>query len=414
MASVHVVLRHGLGSICLLTALVLAGVPWGPIAGADATHTYGIFGQGQVQQASDPAELQLEHDIGISMHVLELNWSLLQPDSSSSWNAAAIDAYQQKIDTFTSVSSDTDIVLDLGLQYPPPWVVAQDPLTDQYGMTWRDRHVGHGDIPNLFWSASVQSWTREYLAKVFRSLDFHGRLWGVRAGWYYGENVFPAYRPSPQQAVSFWAYDRTAQLASPVPGWRPGDPSPNGQAQAFYEWYVDSIAKAFLFIKSAIRDDGFLGHVSPVTPGGSIWHQFLPDIYKANLAPAGWDYLGTGDNWERLFPAFASSDPTTLFWCSSMGPDGSNDSAPDPWLWSSIHQLSFLAQAQGLPIIGENPGKNSAADMSWDFQAVSNYGLAGIMWIRESDIPGVSAYDGNCPTCATLGDYGRLLSKWAP
>src|ERR687884_521277 len=102
---------------------------------------------------------------------------------------------------------------------------------------------------------------------MFTKLNFHGRLPVVRVGFYHAEPDYPSMGAASTAPVSFWAFDPTAQAQSPVPGWRPGQPSPNGEASKFYLWYVDRLTDSFDFVLGQIRTH-FNGKVAPVTPGG--------------------------------------------------------------------------------------------------------------------------------------------------
>ncbi len=383
-----------------------------PQAAAPATPgtlLFGVAGQGSYGQPLDPTLLGKEHQDGIRLRLLEISWTDLQPNGPGQWSTSHAALVQQRIDALAATASDVQFTLDLGLQYPPGWAGAVDPLVDQYGNHWQATGDNGGGA-NVYWSPTLRADLATYIQQVFTNLNFHGRLWAVRFGPLVGELLYPQVMHT-GQAESFWAFDATAQAQSPVPGWRPGQPSPNGEAARFYNWYVDNLANFFNFTLGQIRHY-FSGYVAPVTPGAGMCPQAVDRLIAANLDDPNARYYGTGNYWYRIFPEMGP-DANILHWASSVGDtSGLDDNSPNWWDWSSAKALAFIAHRSNRPIFAENPGHNAydtsgGADprttMQWIMAAVRNYGYIGILWIREEDMLN--------PAYASLDQYAGEISR---
>jgi hypothetical protein len=373
-----------------------------------AGRLYGLAGQGGLGTGIQPVLLAQEYNAGVRSRLLEIGWDVLQPTGPDDWNTGAVSEFQARIDAFTATGPDSVLILDLGLQYPPAWVAGMDPLVDQFGDVWQAR--GNGGGVNVYWSAAVRTQVARYIGRVFGSLNFRGRLWAVRVGPYAAELLYPQLEQAGRNH-SFWAFDATAQAQSPVPGWRPGDPSPNGEARTFYYWYVDNLVSTFTFMQQEIRQY-FAGYVAPITPGQGVWDGSAEQLISHNLNdPTNMCCYGTGNYWQRIFARLPGASQGVINWCSSVGDGSGDDNSMNWWQWSSARQLAYLAHQAGRPIYGENPGRNAydtsgGADprttMTWDFAAIRNYGYLGLIWVRETDL--------GQPGLATLTQYETLIT----
>jgi hypothetical protein len=373
-----------------------------------AGRLYGLAGQGATWEPLDSSLLTSQYNAGVRGRLIEANWKDLQPTGPTSWAAGAAQALQARIDAILASGPDIVLYLDLGLQYPPAWAAATDPLRDQFGATWQASNLNGGGV-NVYWSPTVRDYVAGYLRNLFTHITFHDKLWIVRAGPYTGELIYPD--KANAGGDSFWAFDATAQASSPVPGWRPGQPSPNGEGGRFYNWYVDNLAGTFNFLLTEIRRY-FAGYVAPVTAGAGLYDGSVAQLVSRNLVDPQQSHTGTGNYWQRIFAALPGADQNVVNWCSSVGDlfPSQDDSSPNWYQWSSAKQQAYLAQRAGRRIYGENPGRNAfdssgGADgrttMQWDFAAIRNYGYMGLMWVRESDM--------NTPGNASLAQYGSLI-----
>lgn len=373
-------------------------------------HLYGLVGQGSIAHPLDVPLLQAQYRAGVRLRLIELGWNVLQPNGPGDWSASVVQAYQQRIDSLLATGTDVQLYLDLGIQYAPVWAAMIDPLTDQYGNVWRAT-PGNGGGVNVYWSPTLRGHVSTYLQKVFKSLNFHGKLWAVRVGAHGGELLYP-YKANPGGNESFWAFDSTAQGQSPVPGWRPGDPSPRDEARRFYLWYVDNLTNYFSFMLGEIRQY-YSGYVAPVTPGGGMWDGLVDRLVSNNLYYTKLGYYGTGNYWQRIYAMLPPASRNVINWCSSLGDmSGSNENSGTPWDWSSAKQHAYLAHLNGRQVYGENPGQNAfdasegaepRTTMQWIFNAVQEYGYVGLVWVRQSDMLD--------PQYASLEQYGRMISE---
>lgn len=371
-------------------------------------HLYGLLGQGGLGELIDTTLLQQQYDAGVRLRLLQLGWDVLQPDGSSSWSTGTASAFQQRIDAFIADKPDVHIVLDLGVQYPPAWAAQVDPLVDQYGTVWQAQFPNGG--VNVYWSSTVRQYVANYIRLIFTNLDFHGRLWTVRVGPYQGELLYP-HGVNEGRNLSFWAFDSKAASQNPVPGWLPGRPSPNGEAQRFYYWYVDNLVATFNFFQTEVRRY-FAGYVAPVTPGLGMWDGTANQLISRNLNDSSLGYYGTGNYWQRIFSHLPPASAGVLNWCSSLGDGSGNDSSTNWWEWSSGKMMAYLAHSNGRDIYGENPGHNAystsgGADprttMQTDFETVQSSGYLGLMWVSQADM--------SDPACASLAQYGSMISQ---
>ncbi len=373
-----------------------------------AGHRYGLVGQGGLGERIDTVLLQAQYSAGVKMRFVQLGWDVLQPSGPSSWDSGIANAFQQRIDAFVSTGPDTQMVLDMGIQYSPGWVNSIDPLVDQYGNVYQAGFPNGG--VNVYWSQTVRQHVAGYIQRVFSTLNFHGRLWAVRVGPYMGELLYPE-RANAGQNLSFWAFDSRAQAQSPVQGWRPGDQSPNGEAEQFYYWYVDNLTSTFNFFLGEIRRY-YSGYVAPVTPGAGMWQGNVSQLISRNLYDPSLQWYGTGNYWQRIFSMLPSGEQNVINWCSSMGDGSGNDQSANWWEWSSAKIQAYLAQQNGRRIYGENSAPNAydttgGADprttMQWIFGSVQDNNYLGLMWVSQSYMAD-SRY-------ASLAQYQLMISQ---
>ncbi len=369
---------------------------------------YGIVGQGGLSEQINRSLLRTQYDAGVKMRFVQLGWDVLQPDGPSSWDSDIANAFQRRIDAFVSTGPDTQMVLDLGIQYSPDWVNGIDPLIDQYGNAYQAGFPNGG--VNVYWSQTVRQHVAGYIQRLFSTLNFHGRLWAVRVGPYRGELLYPD-GPRSEDNLSFWAFDDQAQSQSPVPDWKPGDDSPNGEAEKFYYWYVDNLTSTFNFFLGEIRRY-YSGYVAPVTPGAGMYEASVKRLISRNLDDRALSTYGTGNYWQRIFQMLPRGEQNAINWCSSMGDGSGNDQSANWWEWSSSKIQAYLAQQNGRRIYGENSAPNAydttggaypRTTMQWIFGSVQDNNYLGLMWLHESHM--------SDPRYASLSQYRALIAQ---
>lgn len=372
-------------------------------------HLYGLVGQGGLGEPIDTALIQSQYAAGVRVRLLHLGWDVLQPDGPSSWDTNVVRAFQQRIDALVASGPDVQLYLDLGIQFSPAWIGQIDPLVDQYGNVWQAQFPDGG--VNVYWSPTVRQHVANYIQRAFTSLNFRGRLWAVRVGPYRGELLYPEQANSGRN-LSFWAFDSHAQAQSPVPGWMPGQPSPRGEAQKFYNWYVDNLVNTFNFQLTEIRKY-FSGYVAPVTPGAGMHGGSVGQLISRNLYDTSLSYYGTGNYWQRIFATLPGANQNVINWCSSMGDGSGNDYSSNWWEWSSAKIQAYLAHQNGRQIYGENSGRNPydtrfGADprttMQWIFASMQSNSYLGLMWVNQTDMAN--------PLYASLDQYRTTVAQY--
>jgi hypothetical protein len=174
------------------------------------------------------------------------------------------------------------ISLNTGVQNAPDWLLAQPGAryVDQNGATYTDSNE-----PNLIFGTRYRGLAVRYLTKVFAELGTGFSI--VRAGGgHWGELTYP-FQVDPATGRLrnlYYAFDANAKAGSPVKGWKPGQPSPHGEAGKFLSWYLNSLAAYQNWQITALRQAGYAGSVAVLYPS---WGMRAGDYTRAvatNLA----------------------------------------------------------------------------------------------------------------------------------
>lgn len=367
---------------------------------------------------------------GINVAVLAASWALFEPTQGEG-DRMYIYELVHEIAALQANNSNLRIVLDPGMQYPPDWVFSLNPHTrfvDQFNNTYANPSQAGMDVPNAAFNADVRTAQSTYLFTLLAALSpgcVAGGggggcpIWGVRLGWgWYGELNYPpnAFNGSTN---SYWAYDAIAQGQAPsllppgvqpcpVPGWLPGQPSPQGEAASFIGWYLGTLQNWHDWQLAYTRSifNGTIMMLYPswgVRPGqlaGAIAHDLngsTPVEVNGELQ-RGFDfgrYIG-GIDVGALSPVVAY----TTWFDAAEG----NDTSADQTLWSPPHWISYLAAQQGMPAWGENTGHSDNHTMSRCFARIAAFGMDGIVWAFEEDLYATS------PGLATIQDYAAAIA----
>ena len=292
--------------VATVAAVVLVGPGEG---GADEVEPGETPAFGVLASSCDPGRVAELRRAGVTTVVTELQWASAVP-APDSVDESYLDAARQRIDT--CAGAGMRVVLGLGLQNPPGWVLGEPGTTfvDQFGAT-----TSRGEA-NLVFSATARQAATQYLRAVGSQVGF-ADVATVRLA---GELGYPG--PQSTDATSFWAYDPAAQggpgladgvVASPMPGWRPGEDSWQGapvgdeQVSDWYDWYTGALAGSVGWLADTLRAVGFGGNFQVPLAGRGV----LPadrDEAVAGLLAGGPDpdgALGRGLDYPRQFPAFA-------------------------------------------------------------------------------------------------------------
>ncbi|HBC87952.1 MAG TPA: hypothetical protein DCZ94_13450, partial [Lentisphaeria bacterium] len=317
-----------------------------------------------------------DRQAGMTVTVLSAIWGRMEPQEGK---FSAEEIQRIKAEIAASRSAGLGISVDFGLQYPPEWVfnLPDSRYRNQFG----DEYVGENPGSNGFNTVFVQAnrdRVERYVKRFFEEFgsDFHS----IRLGWgYYGELTYPLQRfkpgspsNSPEHSNCYWSFDDIAQgkkagLAAglskcPVPGWKPGDPSPNGEAGKFLEWHLGAMQNFHDWQIRLLRSQ-YSGLLCMMYPSWGIRPGWTDAAAAGNLdgktAPESNGEIQRGYDFSRFIKGI--SDPDVVVYCTwidaktfpSNADQGSNVAG-----WSPIRYLSQLAHDHQpkLAVWGENTG----------------------------------------------------------
>ncbi len=382
--------------IVLVSALFARGISCASVEGASDTVTaWGVLG-------NDQSQLVAERAAGITTKVYVLSWRDLAP-TETTLNMPLI-RYQQA-EMARIRQAGFRIVLGLGFTDAPAWVHAN--YTDTYYINqFGDPYIANtadGGDANLIFNPNMRSLAFAYIQSVFANFgtDFAAVRLG---GGHWGELTYPLHTIGGRTNL-YWAYDHNALASSPVPAWRPGQPSPNGEAATFANWYLDALAVYQNWQIATLRQS-YGGPLMMLYPSWGMRPGQLGQAIVGNLggttSPEINGEMQRGYDFARLVSRI--NDPNVVVTTTWLDADATRDTGANPDDWSTIEYLASLANAHPLhlAVAGENAGQGSAAVMRLAGDQMQRYGLVALLWSRESELLG-GAY-------ATLDDYKRLVA----
>jgi hypothetical protein len=344
-----------------------------------------------------PGRAGQESAAGVTVGELELNWGAYEP-SPGVFNASY--AQQQRSNLAGLRSAGLQVVLDVGLQYPPSWVFGLDGNTrfvNQYGDVW---HGGVSeDVANAVFDSNVRNAQAAYIAHVAADLGANN-FYAVRAGGLLQDEL--RYPPATYNghANSYWAFDAAALAHSPVPAWRPGQ-SGTSQASSFLNWYLQSLTDFQNWLIGTYRASfpaQWLQLLKPswgLRPGDA--DAAINSLLNGSTPAASWGTLAMGLDWQRQVSSLTDLHVQLYGSWLERGDDGSTANTMAP-----AHYLATLGAARGIRTAGENATPtDDATTMSTIVQRVKSWGLLGLMWLDEPTL-----FNG---TGASLSSYSTLI-----
>ncbi len=365
----------------------------------------------------DAERLGSDRRAGMRVRTLELAWDRVEP-SDNAWDSAYLSA--KRAEYWADIRAGFDVVLELGVQYPPQWLVAQPDshFVDQHGTAYTSDEPGANPV-NAVFSQAVRDQQAQYVRQVFSALG--NDFFAVRLGWgRYGELGYPLVAPG---ANSYWAYDDFAQgrrsglpagmTPSPLPGWQPlaagqaASDADRSKARTFLNWYLGSLQNYHDWQISLLRGvyQGRLFMLYPsfgVRPGqldaaiaGGLNGQTSPEVNTE---------IQRGFDFARFVTGIR--DPQVSPYTTWLDADGFfvNDASSDQTAWNPAHYLSTLASSNPLHLTvwGENTGRNSQDDLTKCGQRVRAYNMGGMFWAFNADL-----YDHQH---ASIGQYASMIA----
>ena len=381
--------------VACLVALVIGATPE-PASLAHAAAARPVFGV--LEPAFD--DLDAYRDAGITRMTLAVGWDLMEPTKGAidqSYVAERLALAEEYRD------AGFDVVLDLGLQYPPDWVFTlpgETRFVNQHGDRWQGS--GSEDVPNPVWNSAVRNAQGSYIARAFQALGAD-RFVAARVG---GLVQNEARYPSPDFAGhtdSYWAFDSAALSSSPVPDWRPGQNS-RLENEAFIAFYFDSLAEYERWLIGAYRAN-FAGELQMLLPTWGMRPTHLDEALDRGFDGNSTAELGglthSGADFDRIANRLSGFDSVVLY-TTYLDASTHGTSLKDI---SPVEYLNVLGDRYGFGVAGENSGNS---DPYAEMDRVAEHAAAGrvssVMWMSgermASDRALLSKYAG------VVGEHG--------
>lgn len=327
-----------------------------------------------------PTSAQLNAISGskISRVTVSAAWDLIEP-SHNVYSTTAGNVLAAEIGSLRS--RGLQVVLDLGLQYPPAWVFALPGPTrfvDQFGDQW------HGttseDSPNLVFNNNVRLAAAAYIAHVAAVVGV-GNVASIRVGGLLsGELRYP---PNVYNGHSdlIWDYDTVAQFYAPVKGWKPGLGTATQTTSAltyyynslagFETWLMRTVAAHFPTVNQQVMFPSWgirPGQTQAAATSG-MKNQTLAE--KNGTISAGLD-------WPTQVKAMATTGLNATVYTTWLDAPSQGTSVTQV---PPVDYLASLAATYGLPVAGENTGRGGATALAESMDRVQKDHLVGMMYM---------------------------------
>ena len=378
-----------------------------PDAGRHQPHLFALIG-------NDGEHLAQERRAGVGAKVLALSWRDFYL-SEGEVNTRYVEQKRRELQDLRE--HGFRVIASLNFHDVPPWVHRNYEDTyyvNQFDERWTGTNVSGGQLrdngdANLVFNERLRGLVGSYTKDVFE--EFGINFWAVRlGGGPAGEVAYPPARVGGGRNL-YWAYDENAQRSAAeagVAGWRPGDTSPDGQAERFLNWYLDSLVDFQSWQVNMVRGAGYSGRVMVLYPGWGIRPGQIGEATAINLsgltAAEVNGEIQRGHDFARLVGAIEDDDVlVTTTWLDA---DASRDDGKDQRYWSPVKYLSTLTESSPARpgIFGENKGAGSLEDMLLAVYQMRRYDLAGMAWYDERQL--------FSDRYATLTEYGHVIETY--
>jgi hypothetical protein len=341
---------------------------------------------------------------GVRIRSLELSWREYEPQDDA-WDLVYLERVRQELGAMRKLGFE--VVLDLGLQYPPAWVTAIQPFRDNLGNV-KTTQTG----ANTIFSPKVREEVAEYLQRLLSPAGIGTDFWGIRisSGAHpHGEILYP----EGAAMNGYWAWDPDArrQCLAELRDFQPAPGHDDPRARAFYDWYCDSLAQTVYWMLAQVRATSYEGRLLLECPGVGIQPRRYERLVRDNCWSTTDDLKINviGARYDKILAGLPDKRNVIVV-CSSL-----NDSTharpetgtyPDvETTWSSAHYLAYLADLHGLGKMGENTGQppNDTEQMTRAFKKMREFGYSGLFWAWE-----YALYEG--PGKASAEDLERHIA----
>lgn len=356
-----------------------------PPSRAAVEPVWGMFGG---YQGIDTADL---YKRGVRLAVIEMEWAEAEPAEGSFSSSY----FSRQRDLARSLRAQGyKVVLNFGMHHAPDWLLSRPNarFVNQHGRTYTDSNE-----PNLVWETGLRPAGERYTARVFQELgtDFYAVRVG---GGHWGELTYPQiFRADGRLENYYWAYDAAASRTNPVPGWKPGMASPNGEARRFANWYMNGLTSYQNWQISTLRKS-YPGTIAVLYASWGLRDGDFERAVATNLN--GTSSSEINGEMQRGFDhgrhIAAITDPNIAVWGTWAEREG------------TLSWLAGLADAKGFKKMAENSGQDNAVIMADAVKHARKHNLEAFLWIRASE-----AYC-RCNGYATIDDYQRLIAAAPP
>lgn len=307
---------------------------------------------------------------GVRETLVEMAWESAEP-SEGVLDTRYLDGIAHQVRVLRDAGFA--VALNTGLDRAPQWLLAKPGarFVDQTGRVFTE----HPNA-NLVFGAALRPHAERYLAAVFDRLGTDFSV--VRAGGgFWGELTYPKVVGADGRVENrYWAFDENAARSNPVPGWRPGDPSPRGEAARFLDWYLDALAGFQNWQVDALRRAGFAGTVAMLYPS----YGMRPGDFDAAVATnlSGTSSAEVNGEVQRGYDVArhiaALRDPRVAVY-------GTWGEQPE-----IVRYLASLARARGLAVMAENSGGNTATQLDVALRTAAEEQLAAFYVVRAPQL----------------------------
>ena len=364
-------------------------------------HLWAVLGNNEGLTSAD------KRAAGVNSNLATLSWRKYFPQEGVRDQAYV----ERKRAEFQAMrDAGLELILSLGYHDTPTWLHTNYGDDSYYRNQWGEPYTGtdafdNGDA-NLVFNPRLRSLVGSYMKTVMA--DFGTDFVAVRlGGGRYGELTYPPTRFG-SRTNAYWAFDGNASAANPVPGWKPGSPSPNGEAKRFLDFYLQALTDYEVWQVRALRQ-AWSGPIMMLFPSWGIRPGQADGAAAGNLSGAtsaeSNGEIQRGYDFARQIAAI--DDPgviVTTTWLEA-NVDPLADGRTDQRYWTPVHYLAHLAANHPLKLktYGENGGHDHRADMEYAFSQALEYGLMGLAWFREGELAS-GQY-------ATLTDLGQVIAS---
>jgi hypothetical protein len=247
--------------------------------GNDVMSTAAAPALGIIGNYSDTDMTDLRAAGGAADVLVEMAWDQAEPVRGQ-YNEQYLSSIAARISRLKALGYT--ISFNTGVQEAPAWLLKLPGAryVDQYGQAYTDSNE-----PNLIFGTEYRILATRYLKKVFANVG--GGFSIVRVGGgHWGELTYP-FKLDPATGKLrnlYYAFDVNAKRLSPTPNWKPGMPSPTGQAAKFLKFYLNSLASYQNWQLASLRSAGYQGTAAVLYPSYGMRAGDFEKATATNLA----------------------------------------------------------------------------------------------------------------------------------